>query len=125
MGRLAIPAIIESKAEYEAALNTLSDLASKGADRKGDEDKLFRTWIVLVEEYEQRTRERNPRKLSVYDLLQFLLAENGLGPKSFEPKIGQSRMSEILSGSSQISNAHAVLLAKRFHVKPSVFLSVK
>ena len=125
MGRLAAPAIIESKAEYEAALSTLSDLASKGADRNVEEDKLFRTWVVLVEEYEQRTRERKARKLSVYDLLQFLLAENGLSPKSFEPKIGQSRMSEILSGSSQISNAHAVLLGQRFHVKPSIFLSVK
>ena len=63
METLEIPTIIESKSEYLTALNTVSALAVKGTKRTREEDKLFRTWVLLIEEYEQRRRDRKLKKL--------------------------------------------------------------
>jgi HTH-type transcriptional regulator/antitoxin HigA len=124
METLEFPAIIESRSEYEAALNTVSGLAVKGRERSKDEDKLFRTWILLVEEYEQRKRERKLKKLTPHELLKFLVEENGLNQKSFEPEIPQSRMSDILNVRRAISSAQAVVFGRRFRLKPSIFLGL-
>ena len=120
-----MPTIIESKSEYVAALNTVSGLAGKGAKRTRDEDKLFRTWVLLIEEYEQRTRERKLKKFPPHELLNFLMDENRMNQKGFEPAIPQSRMSDILNGNRPISNAQAVLFGQRFHVRPSIFLGLE
>ncbi len=125
METLEIPTVIESKSEYVTALNTVSGLAVKGAERTREEDKLFRTWVLLIEEYEQRKRERKLKKLPPRELLNFLMDENKLNQKDFEPEIPQSRMSDILNGNRPISNAQAVLFAQRFHVKPSIFLGLE
>ena len=123
-GNLEIPMMIDSKSEYVTALNTVSGLAVKGAKRTREEDKLFRTWVLLVEDYEQRRRDRKLRKLPPHELLSFLMDENRLNQKSFEPAIRQSRMSDILNGNRPISNAQAVLFGQRFQVKPSIFLGL-
>jgi HTH-type transcriptional regulator/antitoxin HigA len=125
METLEIPTVIESKSEYVTALNTVSGLAVRGAKRTKEEDKLFRTWVLLIEEYEQRKRERKLKKLSPLELLNFLMDENELNQKGFEPEIPQSRMSDILNGNRPISNAQAVLFGQRFRVKPSIFLGLE
>lgn len=125
METLEIPTVIESKSEYLAALNTVSGLAVKGTMRTREEDKLFRTWVLLIEEYEHRKRDRKLKKLSPHELLNFLMNENSLNQKSFEPAIPQSRMSDILNGNRPISNAQAVLFGQRFQVKPSIFLGLE
>ncbi len=124
METLEIPTVIESKSEYVTALNTVSGLAVKGAKRTREEDKLFRTWVLLIEEYEQRKRERKLKKLRPHELLNFLMDEHRLNQNDFEPGIPQSRMSDILNGNRPISNAQAVLFGQRFHVKPSFFLGL-
>ena len=125
METLEIPTVIESKSEYATALNTVSGLAVKGAKRTREEDKLFRTWVLLIEEYEQRKRERKLKKFTPHELLNFLMDENRLNQKGFEPEIPQSRLSDILNGNRPISNAQAVLFGQRFHVKPSIFLGLE
>ena len=124
METLEVPTIIESKSEYDAALNTISGLAVKGAGRSKEQDKLFRTWVLLIQEYEHRKRERKLQNLSPRELLKFLIDENGLDQKSFEPEIPQSRISDILNGKRPISNTQAILLGQRFRLKPSTFLSL-
>lgn len=124
METLEIPTIIESKSEYAAALNTTADLAMKGRGRTKEEDKLFRTWVLLVEEYEHRKRERKLKRLPPHELLKFLIDENRLDQKSFEPEIPQSRISDILNGNRPISNTQAILLGQRFRLKPSLFLGL-
>jgi HTH-type transcriptional regulator/antitoxin HigA len=125
METLETPTIIESKSEYEAALNTISGLAVKGTGRTKEEDKLFRTWVILVGDYEKRTRNGKLGALSPRELLKFLMAENGLSQNCFEPEIPQSRISDILNGNRPISNTQAVLLGQRFHLKPSIFLNLE
>jgi antitoxin component HigA of HigAB toxin-antitoxin module len=125
METLEIPTIIESKSEYATALNTVSELAVKGTNRTREEDKLFRTWVLLIEEYEQRKRLRKLKKLTPSELLSFLMDENNLNQRSFEPAIPQSCMSDILNGTRTISNTQAVLLGRRFQVKPSIFLGLE
>jgi len=125
MGTLEIPTIIESKTEYDAALNTLAGLATKGIGRTKEEDKLFRTWVLLIEEYEHRRREHKLKRLPPQELLKFLIDENKLDQNSFEPEIPQSRISDILNGNRPISNAQAILLGQRFRLKPSVFLGIE
>jgi antitoxin component HigA of HigAB toxin-antitoxin module len=125
METLEIPTIIESKTEYEAALNTVAGLATKGLERTKEEDKLFRTWVLLIEEYERRKRERKLRRLPPQELLKFLIDENKLDQKSLEPDIPQSRISDILNGNRPISNAQAILLGQRFRLKPSIFLGLE
>lgn len=122
METLEIPTVIESKSEYVTAFNTVSGLALKGTRRTREEDKLFRTWVLLIEDYEQRKRERKLKKFPPHELLNFLMDENRLNQKSFEPEIPQSRLSDILNGIRPISNTQAVLFGHRFHVKPSIFL---
>ena len=125
METVEIPTIIESKSEYAAALNTVSALAAKGPGRTKEENKLFRTWVLLIEEYEDRKRERKLKRLSPRDLLEFLMDENGLDQTSFEPAIPQSRISDILNGNRPISNAQAILLGQRFRLRPSLFLGLE
>jgi len=125
METLEIPTVIESKSEYVTAFNTLSGLAVKGTRRTREEDKLFRTWVLLIEDYEQRKRGRKLKKFPPHELLKFLMDENRLNQKSFEPEIPQSRLSEILNGIRPISNAQAVLFGRRFHVKPAFFLGLE
>ena len=125
METLEIPMVIESKSEYVTALNTVSGLAVKGAKRTRDEDKLFRTWVLLLEEYEERKRERKLKKLPPHELLHFLMGENKMNQKAFEPEIPQSRMSDILNGNRPISSAQAVLFGQRFHLKASIFLGLE
>ena len=125
METVEIPAIIESKGEYETALNTVSGLAAKGPARTKEEDKLFRTWVLLIEEYEDRKRQRKLKRLSPRDLLQFLMDENGLDQTSFEPDIPQSRISDILNGNRPISNAQAIQLGQRLRLRPSLFLGLE
>jgi HTH-type transcriptional regulator/antitoxin HigA len=125
METLEIPTIIESKSEYEAALHTVSEIAIKGAKRTKEEERLFRTWVVLIEDYEQRKRKQKIQKLAPHELLKFLLDENGLDQRSFEQEISQSRISDILNGKRPISKAQAILLGQRFRVKPSIFLGLE
>jgi antitoxin component HigA of HigAB toxin-antitoxin module len=125
METLEIPTVIESKSEYVAAFNTVSGLAVKGTKRTREEDKLFRTWVLLIEDYEQRKRGRKLKKFPPHELLKFLMDENRLNQKGFEPEIPQSRLSDILNGIRPISNAQAVLFGRRFHVKPSIFLGLE
>ena len=125
METVEIPTIIESKSEYEAALHTVSALAAKGPGRTKGEHKLFRTWVLLIEEYEDRKRERKLKRLSPHDLLKFLMDENGLDQTSFEPTIPQSRISDILNGNRPISNTQAILLGQRFRLRPSLFLGLE
>ena len=124
MQTLEIPTIIESTTEYEAALNTVAGLATKGIGRTKEEDKLFRTWVLLIEEYEHRRRERKLKRLPTQELLKFLIDENKLDQKSFQPEIPQSRISDILNGNRPISNAQAILFGQRFRLRPSVFLGL-
>ena len=125
METLEIPTVIESKSEYVAAFNSLTGLAVKGTKRTREEDKLFRTWVLLIEDYEQRKRGRKLKKFPPHELLKFLMDENRLNQKGFEPEIPQSRLSDILNGIRPISNAQAVLFGRRFHVKPSIFLGLE
>jgi HTH-type transcriptional regulator / antitoxin HigA len=122
METLKIPMVIESKSEYQAALNILTGLAAKATSRTKEEDKLFRTWVLLVGEYEHRNREQKLKKLSPQEILKFLIDENGMDQKSFEPEIPQSRISDILNGNRPISNAQAIVLGNRFGLRPSLFL---
>lgn len=124
METLELPAIIESKSEYQAALATVSELAKKGAARSREEGKIFRTWALLIEEYEQRSRGHKLSKFAPHDLLKFLMDENGMDQKSFEPGISQSRISDILNGKRPITKTQAVLLGERFGLKPSIFLGL-
>jgi antitoxin component HigA of HigAB toxin-antitoxin module len=125
METLAAPTIIESKSEYQAALNLAAELAAKGASRTKEESKVFRTWVLLLAEYEHRKRERKLKKLSPPEILRFLMDENGLEQNDFEPHIPQSRISDILNGNRSISNTQAILLGGRFRVKPAIFLGLE
>jgi antitoxin component HigA of HigAB toxin-antitoxin module len=124
METLAAPTIIESKSEYQAALNRAAELAAKGAARTKEESKVFRTWVLFVEEYEHQRKERKLKKLSPPEILKFLMDENGLEQNDFEPHIPQSRISDILNGNRSISNTQAILLGGRFRVKPAIFLGL-
>ena len=78
-----------------------------------------------MEEYERRQRARRLKRFPPHELLKFLIDENGLGQKSFEPEIPQSRISDILGGKRAISTAQAMLFAQRFSLKPSLFLGLE
>ena len=102
-------------------------LAVKGRGRSREEERIFRTWLMLIENYDRRKRGREQRLylLPPKDRLKRLMAEHGLGPASFEPEISRSQIAEILSGNRSISNTQAGLLGQRFRLRAAAFLKLQ
>jgi HTH-type transcriptional regulator / antitoxin HigA len=76
----------------------------------------------LVELYED---EHHPiPDASEADVLRMLMGSNGLTQSGLEKEVGisQSTISAVLNGTRSLTKGQVIMLAKFFHVPPSVFL---
>lgn len=117
-----LPAAIENAEEYERLQNRLADLVGKGRKRSGDETKLMRLLMLLVEDFDRRYPF--PADVSTpSERLCYVLENSGKLPRDLLPIFGQrSHVNEALHGKRPISAAQARKLGAMFHLNPGYFL---
>ena len=118
--KTAVPILIESEREHQAALNITRELIRK-RPRTSEETKLLKTWSVLIQDYERRRYPEMFRKSEPRDVLQFLIEENGLTQADI-PGIPQSRISDVLAARRSISLSQAHILGDFFKTSFALFL---
>jgi antitoxin component HigA of HigAB toxin-antitoxin module len=115
------PHVIESAAEYEEALAITTDLMLQ-KHRSREDDRLLKTWSILIRDYEQHRYAEMFTKSQPKDIVRFLLEENGLGQGDI-PGIPQSRMSDILAGRRDVTVHQAHVLGDFFKIDFALFLT--
>ena len=120
--RRALPAPLETEAEYERLLAEVKRLMDKGAEaRSPEEDKLFDLLVTLIEQYEEKQYPMDPVK--PHEMLHHLMAVRGLTHKDVWSLFGSKGVaSEVLNGKRSISKAQAKKLAAFFHVSVALFI---
>ncbi len=112
---------IRTEREYEAAIKRLNALL----DEVGDNERhpLFSfvdTLGTLIHVYEE-AHYPLPEASGV-EVLKFFMEEHGLKQTDLADIGSQGVVSEILNGKRELNVRQIRLLAKRFHVSPSVFI---
>lgn len=117
----AVPKVIETKEEYDRALQQVEPLHFK-KDRTPEERALYKLLVLLIEAYEEE--HYSMPSSPPHELLQFIMESNGMRQADLvELGLGSSGVvSEIVNGKRSISKAQAKILADRFKVSPSLFI---
>ena len=119
--REAMPHVIRTKDENEAAVATISRLMDKGDALSPEEREILNLMVVLVERFEAEAYPIDDA--APLDVLRELLESNGLKQKDLVPDVGsRGVVSEILAGKRAISKRQAKTLGDRFGVSPALFL---
>lgn len=120
---------IETEEDYELALEVVEHLMMKAEDREG-EPLLSMIDIIAgsIEKYESNIEEVTSFIKDVEAMepgvstLRLLISQHRLSYSDLEQEIGsKSLVSQILSGSKNLTKAHITNLSKRFHVSPALF----
>ena len=122
-GRLlarTLPLVIESEEERLRSHEIVETLMAKKA-RTREETELLRLVAQLIQDYEARGRTDPASK--PYEIVQFLMEENGLKQTDLLDIFGtKSIASEVVRGKRAITRRQAAMLATRFKVSPELFL---
>ena len=115
------PKVIETEEEYEATLAIVESLAFN-QNRTTEQKILYKLLVLLVETYEE---EHYPiTEASPVKVLNYILETSDMKPIELVGLLGSSHaVSESVSGPKTISNEKAKILANRFNVSPSLFVS--
>lgn len=115
----ALPHVIHTEAENERCTAVLEALLAKSAKTE-EEQRLVELLTLLIENFEERRYAFPPSTPA--DIVRHLMDANGLRQVDMMEIFGSpSVVSEVLSGKRDLSKAHIVLLAERFHVSPELF----
>lgn len=108
--------------EYDYLVKLLDQLLDLPSSWKTPQvDQLIHYIGILIEEYDEEHFAPELKATGI-DVLKLLMEENHL-KQSDLPEIGpQSIVSEILHGKRQLNLNHIKALAKRFNVRPEVFI---
>lgn len=113
---------ITTDAENQAAIQEL-ELYSFAENPTPEEEAYCEVLTTLIEQYEKLYRldiTMNP-----IETLKVLMENRGLKQADLVPEIdSKSHVSEILSGTRELSKAHIMKLSNFFHVSPEVFFPV-
>lgn len=112
---------IRDDRDYAAAIERLDSLL----DEIGDDERhplygLLDTLGTLIHAYEE---EHIPiPDAGMREILEFLMAEHGLGPGDL-PELGTTQVvAAVLAGERELKVGEIRALAERFHVSPAVFV---
>ena len=113
---------ITTDAENQAAIKEL-EMYSLAENPTPEEEAYCEVLTTLIEQYERRYRLDNT--LDPVETLKLLMNNRGLKQADLVPDIdSKSHVSEILSGTRELSKAHIIKLSNYFHVSPEVFFPV-
>lgn len=115
------PKVIETEEEHEETLAVVESL-SFNPNKTTEQIALYKLLVLLVEAYEE---EHYPiTESSPVEVLNHILEASDTKPADLVGLLGSSRaVSEIIDGSRAINKAEAQILANRFNVSPSLFVS--
>ena len=113
---------IRTRKELETASNILKKRFRDSYDDAGEEAYIFALSSVVAD-YEEKLEEREP-EASGLSVLKHLIEENDMKQAALGEVlgVGQSAVSQILSGAKPITAEHARRLGKQFHVDPGAFI---
>lgn len=120
---------IENEADYEFALDLVEYLMTKAEDKK-DEPLLPMIDMIAdsIEQYENslETAREFEREVELMDpsisTLRLLIGQHQLSYADLKEEIGsKSLVSQILSGSKNLTKTHISKLSRRFNISPSLF----
>jgi HTH-type transcriptional regulator / antitoxin HigA len=117
----AIPQVIQTKEEYDRALQLIEPLHFK-AHPTPEEDALYDLLLMLIKNYEDKTYPTPTTE--PHGILQHIMESSGTRQADLvELGLGSSGVvSELVNGKRAISKAQAKLLSDRFKVSPSLFI---
>ncbi len=121
--RVFLPRPIHDKVGYQNTVEIADVFAGFEEQMTEDQNDYFDLLCDLIEKHEKETVR--PTKLLSLDLLKHLLKEHGLVGADLSRILGKSLPlgPMILRGERKITAAHAILLGKRFGLRPDAFLS--
>ena len=113
------PRVPRSKRENARLLAEAEKLMKKGENNLTPaEDALLDTLFAVIQEYERGRYART--RSTPAEMLTFLMEENNLSPADLPQPA--SRVSEIASGSREVSKEQAKSLGEFFRVSPALFI---
>jgi HTH-type transcriptional regulator/antitoxin HigA len=117
--------VIESEAQYDAAIAVIQQLAMRGEKNldEGEADYLY-TLTSLVETYENEHYPIGPDHLKPHERLKWLSQESELSQAKLAKllSISQPLVSLILLGKRELTVAHIQRLSEHFHINPRYFM---
>src|SRR3954447_12078481 len=110
------PEVIETREQYDAAMNRVGVLIRQGRSRTPEETKLLRLLSVLIQDYDRR-HALPAEKDEPHERLQYVLEMSGKTPADLLPIFRtRSHVNEALNGKRRISPEHARKLGDIFKV---------
>jgi HTH-type transcriptional regulator/antitoxin HigA len=121
--RVTPPRAIVDDVNYENTLDMIDRLMAGGKLSK-DQAAYMETLVQLVRAYEAEHHAIETSDLGGIDSLKHLLAENGMKASDLARLLGVhvSMGSKILKGERSLTVEHLKKLAKRFRVRPELFI---
>ena len=115
------PKVIETESEYERTLAIVERLTFN-RNRTPEETALHKLLVMLVEVYES---EHYPiPECSPDEILRHIMEASGTCQADLVGILGSSEgVADIVNGKRAMSKAQAKILAERFKVSPSLFIS--
>jgi HTH-type transcriptional regulator / antitoxin HigA len=117
--------VIDSEAEYDAAIAIIQPLAVRGERGLdgGEADYLY-ALTSLVETYENEHYPIGPDHLKPHERLKWLAEESGLSQAKLAKllSVSQPLVSLILLGKRELTVAHIQRLSEHFHINPRYFM---
>jgi len=119
---LLVPRAIHDELDYENTIAMLDRLTSLPRLTKGQE-RYLETLSVLVEAYESDHQAIEVDELTPIQVLKHLLESRHMNASQLGELLGNRALgSKTLRGQRELSKSHIRLLAKRFSVKPGLFI---
>jgi HTH-type transcriptional regulator / antitoxin HigA len=118
------PQAIRYEVQYEKSLQMIDQLMTRAKLTQGQELYL-ETLVQLVQAYESEHHPIDTSDLRGIDSLRHILAENQMNASDLARLFGihPSMGSKILNGERSLTVEHVKKLAKRFKVRPELFIS--
>lgn len=120
-----LPRPIRDRAHYRKTVAVADALAGHRLNR--DQSDYFSLLCDLITAWERDHQPAPAPAASPLDVLRHLLEANDLTGAGLARLLDVSRSlaSRILSGERQLTATHIATLSRRFHLNPSVFLSIE
>jgi HTH-type transcriptional regulator / antitoxin HigA len=118
------PRPIHDSESHDDAVEIIDALS--GLKLNDDQEDYLEVIGTLINQYEENNLDILP-SASPREVLAFLLDQNNITGRELGRILGkdESLGAKILSGERSITIEHAVALAKRFAVKPEIFLNLR
>jgi HTH-type transcriptional regulator / antitoxin HigA len=117
------PTLPRSVSENRRLLDIVGPLLDKDS-LSPEEAALTELLVTLIHRFEQD--HYKPERSEPHEVLAYLMEQHNLRQRDLLDIFpSRSRVSEVLSGKRVITKGQAVLLAKRFAVHPSLFVTLR